>query len=88
VGVFIERPNAVTERREEDRLAMHAEHPEFGSPDAPASDLPDDVRANLMAETQARRAAIVDWSNRQVVLAIRDITARAPQVGDRVPHVR
>ena len=88
VGVFIERPNAVTERREEDRLAIHAEHPEFGPPDGPASELPDDVRAKLLAEVQQRRAAILDWSNRQVVLAIRDVTARAPQVGDRVPHVR
>ena len=88
VGVFIERPNVVTERREEDRLAIHAEHPEFGSPESPASDLADDVRAQLMAEIQSRRAALVGWSNRQVVLAIRDVIARAPQVGERVPHVR
>ena len=88
VGVFIERPSSVTERREEDRLAIHADHPEFGSPDAPASELDDEVRARLMAEIQARRAAIVEWSNRQVVLAIRDVITRAPQVGERVPHVR
>jgi hypothetical protein len=88
VGVFIERPSAVTERREEDRLAIHAEHPEFGPPDRPASELDDDVRAQLMAEIQSRRAALVGWSNRQVVLAIRDVIARAPQVGDRVPAVR
>lgn len=88
VGVFIERPNAVTERREEDRLAIHAEHPEFGPADQPASELSDDLRAQLMAEVQRRRAAILDWSNRQVVLAIRDCIARAPQVGERVPHNR
>ena len=88
VGVFIERPNAVTERREEDRLAIHAEHPELGPVDRPASELSDDLRAQLMAEVQKRRAAILDWSNRQVVLAIRDCIARAPQVGERVAHNR
>ena len=34
------------------------------------------------------RAALVPWANRQVVIAIRDVTARAPQVGERVPHNR
>ena len=78
VGVFIERPVAVTERREEDRRAIYAANPEFGSPDAPASELDDDVRTRLMAEIQARRSAIVPWANRQVVVAIRDAIARAP----------
>ena len=88
VGVFIERPVGVTERREEDRRAVYAENPEFGTPDAPASELDEDVRGRLMAEIQARRKATTPWANRQVVIAIRDITARAPQVGERVPHAR
>jgi Thioredoxin len=88
VGVFIERPVAVTERREADRRDVYASDPAFGSPDAPASELPDDVRTRLMAEIQARRAASTAWANRQVVIAIRDATARAPQLGDRVPHTR
>ncbi len=88
VGVFIERPVAVTERREEDRLAVYAANPEFGSPDAPASELDEDVRARLMAEIQAGRKATTPWANRQVVVAIRDAIARAPQVGERVPHGR
>jgi hypothetical protein len=88
VGVFIERPVAVTERRDEDRRAVYADNPEFGSPDAPASELADDVRGRLMAEIQARRTASTPWANRQVVVAIRDAIARAPQVGERVPHTR
>ena len=88
VGVFIERPVAVTERREEDRRAVYADDPAFGSPDAPASELPDDVRTRLMTEIQARRTASTPWANRQVVVAIRDAIARAPQVGERVPHTR
>jgi len=88
VGVFIERPVAVTERREEDRRAVYASDAEFGPPDAPASELPDEVRTRLMAEIQARRSASTAWANRQVVLAIRDAIARAPQVGERVAHAR
>lgn len=88
VGVFIERPVAVTERREEDRRAVYASDRAFGSPDAPASELSDDVRTRLMAEIQARRTASMPWANRQVVTAIRDAIARAPQVGERVPHTR
>ena len=88
VGVFIERPVAVTERREEDRRGLDAASPEFGSPDAPASELDDDVRTRLMADIQAKRTASTPWANRQVVVAIRDAIARAPQVGERVPHTR
>lgn len=88
VGAFIERPVAVTERREADRRAVYASNPAFGSPDAPASELPDDVRAELMAGIQAKRTASTPWANRQVVIAIRDAIARAPQVGERVPHTR
>ena len=88
VGVFIERPVAVTERREEDRRAVYAANPEFGSPDAPASELDEDVRTRLMAEIQARRKASTPWANRQAVVAIRNAIARAPQVGERVPHAR
>jgi hypothetical protein len=88
VGVLIERPVAVTERREEDRLAVYASDPAFGSPDAPASDLPEDVRGRLLAAIQAKRAALVPWANRQVVVAIRDAIARAPQLGERVVHTR
>jgi hypothetical protein len=88
VGVVIERPVAVTERREDDRRAVYASDPAFGSPDAPASELPDEVRTRLMAAVQLKRAASTRWANRQVVITIRDAIARAPQVGDRVPHTR
>jgi hypothetical protein len=88
VGAFIERPVAVTERREADRAAVYASDPAFGSPDEPASELPEDVRTRLMAGIQAKRTASTPWANRQVVLAIRDAIARAPQTGERVPHDR
>jgi hypothetical protein len=88
VGAIIERPVAVTEHREEQLQRIHAEHPEFGPPDAAPSELDEDARAALMAEIQAQRAADVPWAARQLILAIRDSVARAPQVGDRVAAAR
>jgi hypothetical protein len=78
LGVFTERPATVTERRAEQRMQIHAEHPEFGeygsSPDA----LPEDVRARLTAEITRRREADVAWANREVVRALREIVERSP----------
>lgn len=78
IGVFIERPASVTERRAEHRKQIHAERPEFGeygsSPDA----LPEDVRAQLTAEITRRRDADVAWANREVVRALREIVERSP----------
>jgi hypothetical protein len=78
VGVFIERPTSVTERRAAQRKQIHAEHPEFGeygsSPDA----LAEDVRARLTAEITARREGDVGWANGEVVRALREIVERSP----------
>src|SRR3954470_24417359 len=41
-GVWIERPESVTRLRDEKRRAIYAQHPEFGSPDAAITDLPED----------------------------------------------
>jgi hypothetical protein len=86
VGVLIERPVAVTERREEDLREIYAGHPEFGSPDESPSTLPDDVRERLRSLTNERRRSWRPWAERQLILALRDCTARAPQIGERVPH--
>lgn len=80
VGVFTERPAAVTERREEQRRAIYAAHPEFGSPDASTDSLSEDVRTKLMAAIAQMREELKPWADRQVVLAIRDVIARAPTV--------
>jgi hypothetical protein len=85
VGVFIERPVAVTERREDDLREIYAEHPEFGSPDESPSLLPDDTRALLRSVSDGRRRSWRPWAERQLVIALRDCAARAPQVGERMP---
>ncbi|HEV2249814.1 MAG TPA: thioredoxin family protein [Candidatus Limnocylindria bacterium] len=78
LGVFIERPASVTERRAEQRKQIHAEHPEFGAYGSSLDALPEDVRAQLTAEITRRRDADVAWANREVVRALREIAERSP----------
>ena len=78
IGVFIERPASVTERRAEQRKRIHSEHPEYGAYGTPPDVLPEDVRARLTAEITARRDADTAWANREVVRALRKIVERSP----------
>ena len=73
VGVFIERPESVTEMRAKKRREIFAAHPEFGSPDAPVDQLPEDVRGRLQQELQKMRDDTTDWANAEVVREIRAI---------------
>lgn len=73
VGVFIERPDSVTEMRARKRREVFAAHPEFGSPDAPPDQLPEDVRGRLQAELQKMRDETADWANGEVIREIRAI---------------
>ena len=78
LGVFIERPASVTERRAQQRKQIHAANPEFGEAGGPADALPDDVRARLTAEITKRREDDIDWANREVIRALREIVERSP----------
>ena len=78
LGVFIERPASVTERRAEQRKRIHAEHPELGPHDGPADALSDDDRAKLTALIAEQREADVAWANSEVVAALRGIVERSP----------
>lgn len=73
VGVFIERPDSVTELRAEKRRGVFAAHPEFGPPDAPPDQLAEDVRARLQAELQKIRDETTDWANGEVIRELRAI---------------
>lgn len=77
VGTFIERPASVTEQRNERRRAVYAENPDFGSPDAPASELPDEVRAALEPRLVAARATTRPFAIQEVTRELGDIVARA-----------
>lgn len=76
IGRFIERPASVTERRTQFRRQLFAQHPEFGSPDTPADQLPEDVRVQLMQATTRAREEWKPRENQEVVQALRDIAER------------
>jgi hypothetical protein len=75
LGHWIERPASVTERRAAERKRIFAAHPEFGSPDAPVDQLPEDVRALLQAELQKMRADTVPFANAEVQRELRDLVS-------------
>jgi hypothetical protein len=73
IGRFIERPDSVTERRAAQRRAVYAAHPEFGSPETPISQVPEEVRPQLMEALAERRAASKSDDVRDVMRALRAI---------------
>ena len=76
LGRWIERPASVTELRAKRRAEVFAAHPEFGSPDAPVDQLPEETRANLQAELHKMREETVDFANGEVVRELREIVTR------------
>lgn len=73
IGRFIERPESVTKRRAEQRRELHARHPEFGSPDTPIAQVPEDVRVKLMEALAGVREETKATDNQDVVRALREI---------------
>jgi hypothetical protein len=76
LGHWIERPASVTERRSEERKRIFAAHPEFGSPDAPVDQLPEDVRTRLQAELQKMRDDMVPFANAEVQRELRELVGK------------
>jgi thiol-disulfide isomerase/thioredoxin len=77
VGTFIERPDTVTDLRQQRRREVYASDPDFGSPDTPASELPDEVRATLEPRLAEARASTRDFAIQEVTRELGEIVARA-----------
>ncbi len=75
LGHWIERPSSVTERRAEERKKIFGAHPEFGSPDAPVDQLPEDVRARLQAELHKMRESTLAFANSEVQRELRELVS-------------
>ena len=73
LGHFIERPAQVTERRERLMAELYAQHPEFGPPDQPISQLPEAVRGEVMGAMMSWREQSVNEDNQAVITEIRTI---------------
>ena len=76
LGHWIERPASVTERRAAERKKIFAAHPEFGSPDAPVDQLPEDVRTQLQGELQKMREGMVSFANGEVQRELRELVSK------------
>jgi len=76
LGHWIERPASVTEVRAKRRREIFAAHPEFGSPDAPVDQLPEEVRVRLQAELAKMRDDTTKFANAEVVRELREIATR------------
>jgi hypothetical protein len=77
VGVWVERPDSVTKLREERRLALYQQHPEWGDPSKPIAELPEDVRTNVQQLSAAMRNETKSFSNSEVVRELRELVQRA-----------
>jgi Thioredoxin len=73
LGRWIERPDSVTELRAKKRAEIYASNPEFGSPDAPVDQLPEETRARLNYEIADMREEMVPFANREVVRELREL---------------
>lgn len=77
LGRLIERPDSVTERRAQRRQQLYAQHPEFGSPDAPVDQLPEEARVALAQALADMRAELKQQDNQDVQDALRAMVQRA-----------
>lgn len=76
IGRWIERPASVTERRNARRAQIFASDPRFGSPDGPVDQLPEAVRADLMAALQKMRDEMRPFADAEVIREIREIVTK------------
>src|ERR1051326_2140349 len=81
LGVWVERPESVTRLREEKRQALYKAHPEWGNPDTPIGELPEDGRPQVRQATAALRNETKPFANSEVVREFRELvqTAAAKQ---------
>jgi len=77
VGRWIERPATVTARRTKRRAEIFASDSRFGSPDGPIDQLPEAVRADLMAKLQQMRDEMRTFADAEVVRELREVVAKA-----------
>ena len=76
LGVWVERPDSVTKLREEKRLGLYAQHPEWGDPSKPIAELPEDVRTQVQQASGAMRSETKPFANAEVVRELRELAER------------
>jgi hypothetical protein len=76
LGVWVERPESVTTAREERRLALYKQHPEWGDPSTPITELPEEIRTQVQAATAQMRNEMKPFANAEVVRELRELAER------------
>lgn len=76
LGRFTERPNSVTERRSAFRRDLFAQHPEYGSPDTPPDQLPEEARVAITQASTQMREDTKAQDNAEVIRELRAIVDR------------
>lgn len=79
VGRFVERPENVTQLRNQKRRELHAQHPEYGSPETPIDQLSEEARAGLMQWMATLREELKPGQDQAVIRDLRAIVERAQQ---------
>ena len=77
VGIWIERPESVTKLREEKRLELYKQNPDWGDPSKPIAELAEDVRTTVQQKTGAMRNETKPFANSEVVRELREAAERA-----------
>jgi hypothetical protein len=77
LGVWIERPDAVTKLRAEKMTQLYAQHPEWGPQATPIAELPEEIRLQVQQATQQMRQETAPFANREVVRELRELVTRA-----------
>jgi hypothetical protein len=78
LGHWIERPASVTELRARKRREIFAANPDYGSPESPVDQLPEDVRTRLQAELQKMRDDTTSFANGEVQRELRELVSALP----------
>ncbi len=81
IGTWVERPESVTRVREEKRLALYQQHPEWGDPSTAIAELPEEVRTQVQQGVAGIRTETKPFANAEVVRELRELVqgARAKQ---------
>jgi len=75
IGSFTERPDAVTKLRAERKQAIYDANPAFGKIDAPPGEMPDEIRAAILAEVMAMREEARPFLIAETVRELSEIVA-------------
>ena len=77
VGMWQERPDSVTELREQKRQEIYASDPVYGSPKEPLDQLPEDVRTRLQGAIRKMREETAEYANGEVVRELKEVVQKA-----------